>query len=82
MVETIKGVSATEEQIASWAEEAEVGCDAEVLRRRGRGRPRRGTAPSRVVTVRFTEQELAFIDAKAARLNKTRSELLREAVFV
>lgn len=77
----MKGTPVTEEQIAAWAEEAERGYDVEVLRKRGRGRPGRAAQPSRVVAVRFTDAELAIIDAKAASQDKTRSELLREAVL-
>lgn len=81
MAESMKGTPVTEEQIAAWAEEAERGYDVEILRKRGRGRPGRAAQPSRVVAVRFTDAELAIIDAKAASQDKTRSELLREAVL-
>ncbi len=37
--ETINGSPVTEEQIAAWSAEAEAGYDAEVLKKRGRGRP-------------------------------------------
>ena len=78
--ETIRGVPVTEEQIAAWAAEAEAGYDAEELKRRGRGRPGRGAAPSQVVAVRLTAEELAAIDARAEREHKTRSEAMREAL--
>lgn len=81
MAESMKGTPVTEEQIAAWAEEAERGYDVEILHKRGRGRPGRAAQPSRVVAVRFTDAELAIIDAKAASQDKTRSELLREAVL-
>ncbi|WP_353066020.1 CopG family transcriptional regulator [Arcanobacterium hippocoleae] len=81
MSETINGVPVTEDQITAWVDEAEHGYDVEVLRKRGRGRPGRAAQPSRVVAVRFTDDELAYIDAKAAKLAKTRSELLRESVL-
>lgn len=81
MTESIKGKPVTEDQIAAWVDEAERGYDVEMLRKRGRGRPGRAAQPSRVVAVRFTDDELAIIDAKAASQDKTRSELLREAVL-
>lgn len=78
--ETINGVAVTEEQIAEWADEAEAGYDVDALKRRGRGRPGRGAEPSQVVALRLTTEELATIDAAAARENKARSELIREAL--
>lgn len=78
--ETVDGVSVTEEQIASWAAEAEAGYDVQELKRRGRGRPGRGAEPSQVVTLRLTSTELAAIDARAARESKSRSEVIREAL--
>ncbi|WES63921.1 ribbon-helix-helix protein, CopG family [Microbacter sp. GSS18] len=78
--ETINGVPVTEEQIAAWAEEAEAGFDVEALKRRGRGRPGRGAEPAQVVALRLTSEELAALDARAAREHKTRSELIREAI--
>ncbi len=74
----IGGAPVTEEQIVAWAAEAEAGYDADELRRRGRGRPGRGAAPSRVVAVRLTAEELAALDARAEREHKTRSEAMRE----
>jgi hypothetical protein len=78
--ETINGVPVTEEQIAAWAAEAEAGYDVEALKKRGRGRPGRGAEPSQIVTLRLTSAELAVIDARAARENKSRSEVIREAL--
>ncbi|GAA1697323.1 hypothetical protein GCM10009808_13500 [Microbacterium sediminicola] len=78
--ETINGVPVTEKQIAAWAAEAEVGYDVEALKRRGRGRPGRGAEPAQVVALRLTADELAALDARAAREHKTRSELIREAI--
>lgn len=78
--ETINGVEVTEEQIAAWAIEAEAAPDIKGLKRRGRGRPGRGAEPSQVVALRLTVEELASIDAIAERENKTRSELIREAL--
>lgn len=78
--ETINGVPVTEERIAAWADEAAAGYDVEVLRKRGRGRPGRGAEPSQVVALRLTAEELAELDARAAREHKTRSELIRDAL--
>jgi predicted transcriptional regulator len=78
--ETINGVPVTEEQIAAWAAEAESGYDVQVLKRRGRGRPGRGAEPAQVVALRLTSEEIAALDARAAREHKTRSELIREAI--
>lgn len=78
--ETINGAQVTEEQIAAWAAEAERGFDVHALKRRGRGRPGRGAEPSQVVALRLTADELAAIDAAAAREHKTRSEAIREAL--
>ena len=78
--ETINGVRVTEEQIAAWAAEAESGYDVDALKRRGRGRPGRGAEPAQVVALRLTTDELAALDARAAREHKSRSELIREAI--
>lgn len=78
--ETINGVAVTEQQIATWAAEAETGYDVEALKKRGRGRPGRGAEPSQVVALRLTVDELAAIDARASRDGKTRSEVIREAL--
>ena len=78
--ETINGVPVTEEQISEWVAEAEVGYDIEALKKRGRGRPGRGAEPSQVVALRLTTDELAALDARAAREHKTRSELIRDAL--
>lgn len=78
--ERIDGRPVTEEQIAAWAAEAEAGYDPEVLKARGRGRPGRGAEPSQVVAVRLTSEELAALDARAAKEHKTRSDVVREAL--
>ena len=79
-VEKIDGVPVTEAQIAEWVAEAEVGYDVEALKRRERGRPGRGAEPAQVVAVRLTAEQLAKLDARAAREHKSRSELIREAI--
>lgn len=76
----MNGVPITEEQISEWVAEAEAGYDVETLKKRGRGRPGRGAEPSQVVALRLTAEELAELDALAAREHKTRSELIREAL--
>ena len=78
--ESINGLPVTEEQIAAWAAEAEAGYDVDALKKRGRGRPGRGTEPSQVVALRLTSDELADLDMRAARAHKTRSELIRDAL--
>lgn len=79
--ETVNGVPVTEAQIAAWAAaEAESGFDVDKLKERGRGRPGRGAEPSQVVALRLTPEELAAIDARAARESNTRSEAIREAL--
>lgn len=78
--ETMNGVPVTEEQIAAWAAEAEVGYDVAALKRRGRGRPGRGAEPSQVVALRLTTSELAVIDDRATKEGKSRSEVIREAI--
>ncbi|MDF9276242.1 ribbon-helix-helix domain-containing protein [Arthrobacter sp. EH-1B-1] len=78
--ETINGVPVSEDQIGKWAAEAEPGYDVEALKKRSRGRPGRGAEPSQVVALRLTSEELAAIDARAAKEGKTRSEVIREAL--
>lgn len=76
----MNGKPVTEEQIAVWAAEAEAGYDVEVLKRRGRGRPGRGSEPSQVVALRLTVDEIAALDARARREGKSRSEVIRDAL--
>lgn len=78
--ESVNGVPVAEKQIAAWALEAEAGYDVAKLKERGRGRPGRGAEPSQVVALRLTPDELAAIDARAAREHKTRSETIRDAL--
>jgi hypothetical protein len=70
----------SEEQIQRWADEAEAGYDVEELKRRGRGRPGRGTEPMQVVAVRLTADEVAALDEVAKRENLSRSEAIRRAL--
>ncbi len=70
----------SDEQINTWAEEAESGYDVATLKRSGRGRPGRGASPMQVVAVRLTSEELEALDAAAAKHEMTRSEAIRSAV--
>jgi len=70
----------TEEQIAQWAAEAEAGYDVDELKRRGRGRPGRGAAPTQIVAVRLTVEELDALDQAARRAQVSRSEAIRAAL--
>ena len=70
----------SEGQIQDWADEAETGYDVEQLRRRGRGRPRRGAEPMQVVAVRLTADELDALDAAAVKNHMSRSEAIRAAL--
>lgn len=78
---TIEGRPVTEAQIEAWAAEAERGFDIPALKKRGRGRPGRAASASQVISLRFTDAEIAAIDARAQRENVTRSELIRAAVM-
>ena len=66
----------SEAQIQAWVDEAEAGYDVEALKRRGRGRPQ----PMQVVAVRLSADEVAALDAIAARERVTRSEVIRRAL--
>ncbi|MDO5082907.1 ribbon-helix-helix protein, CopG family [Arachnia propionica] len=70
----------SEEQIQAWVAEAEAGYDVAELKRRGRGRPGRGAEPMQVVAVRLSMDEIAALDAIAARNHMSRSEALRQAL--
>jgi hypothetical protein len=70
----------SEDQIQSWADEAEAGYDVQELKRRGRGRPGRGTEPMQVVAVRLTAEEVAALDEVAEREHLSRSEAIRRAL--
>lgn len=73
-------VTFTQDQLDFWTAEAEAGYDVDELKKRGRGRPGRGAAPSHVVTVRLTADELARIDQAAQARQVSRSELMRQAL--
>lgn len=77
---TINGVPVTEEQIEKWADEAAAGFDVATLKKRGRGRPGRGSSAAQLIGLRLTPDELAALDEAAARRHLTRSEAIREAL--
>jgi len=78
--ETINGTAVSEEQIAAWSAGAEAGYDVATLKKRGRGRPGRGSEPSQVIALRLTADEISALDARAEREGKSRSEVIREAL--
>ena len=63
----------SEEQIQTWAAEADTGYDVAELKRRGRGRPGRGAEAMQVVTARLTAEELEAWDAAAEADDLSRS---------
>jgi len=73
-------VNASQEQLDAWVAEAEIGYDPELLKKRGRGRPGRGSAPAQVVAVRLAADELKALDDLATEKNVTRSEIIRQAI--
>lgn len=77
---TIGGKPITDEQIQAWANEAEAGYDYAALKRRSKGRPGRGAAPSQVIALRLTEEELAELDGRVKDAGTTRSDVIRTAL--
>lgn len=73
-------VKATDKQLDAWVAEAERGYNPQELKKRGRGRPGRGSEPAKVVAVRLTQEELTNLDRVAAKEKVTRSELIRRAI--
>lgn len=74
------GLELSEERIQELVAEAEAGYDLEVAKRRGRGRPGRGTEPMQVIAVRLTEEELSAVDELARRRGQSRSDTVRQAL--
>lgn len=74
----IDGVEITEEVIARLVKNAEDGFPRATFR--SPGRPARTDEPSKAVTVRLSESELAAVMARAEREHRTRSEAIREAL--
>lgn len=79
-METLNGEPVSEAQIQAWAEEAERGYDYASMKKRGRGRPGRGSRPTQVVALRLTEEELKVLDSRAEAEGKTRSSVIRDAL--
>jgi hypothetical protein len=77
-MEKIKGRPVSEEQVQTWADEAEAGYEVEQLRHRGR-KPV-GDGPGRVVPVRLDDSILAALDARAEHEHVSRSEAIRAAI--
>ncbi len=77
-METVKGTLVTEQDIDSWADEAEQGYDVDRLRRRGR-KPA-GDGPGQVVPVRLDKTLLAALAERAERDHLSRSAAIREAI--
>ena len=73
-------VKVTDKQLDAWVAEAERGYDPQELKKRGRGRPGRGSEPAKAVAVRLTQEELINLDRVAAKEKVTRSELIRRAI--
>lgn len=74
----IDGVEITEEVIARLVKNAENGFPGAVFRTPGR--PARTNEPSRAITVRLSESELAAVMARAEREHRTRSDAIRAAL--
>ena len=74
----IDGVEITEEVIARLVKNAEDKFPGATFR--SPGRPARTDEPSKAVTVRLSESELAAVMARAEREHRTRSEAIREAL--
>lgn len=77
-MESIKGAQVTDEDIQTWADEAEEGYDVARLRRRGR-KPM-GDGPAKVVPVRLDDDLLRTLDERADHDQVSRSEAIREAI--
>jgi hypothetical protein len=74
----IEGKKVTEADIERLAAEARRGYPVEELRKRGR-RPA-GNGPGKVVTVRLDSDLRQALEARAARDQKTDSEVIRDAL--
>ena len=78
---TVRGSAVSDEQIQAWADEAEAGYNLPELRKRRRGRPPVGSGPGQPVTVRFDEQTLTALRARAKEEGlANESEAIRAAV--
>lgn len=77
----LHGEPVSDEQIQTWADEAEAGYDLSRLPRPRRGRPPVGDGPGEVVPVRLDAATIAALTARAdAEGIATRSDAIRAAV--
>lgn len=74
----IDGVEITEEVIARLTKNAEEGFPGATFR--APGRPARTDEPSKAITVRLSESELAAVMARAEREHRSRSDAIRAAL--
>jgi hypothetical protein len=75
----VHGKPVSDEQVQTWADEAEAGYDVPTLRRRGR--PTAGYGPGTVVPVRLDARTLDALNERAkAEGMANRSEAIRAAV--
>jgi hypothetical protein len=79
---TRSGRVLTDADIVAMADEAERGYDVNVLlaRRRGRGRPMIGAAPSEVVPVRLDPALRQAVETRAEADGTTASDIIRQAL--
>lgn len=77
---TIAGEELTEDVIGELRREAEEGFDVDEMLDRRRGRPRIGSGPARVESVRLDPELRQALAERAAKENKTVSALIREAL--
>jgi len=77
-LDSINGTPVIEEQVQEWAEEAARGYD--VSRLKPRGRPRMGSEPAKVTTLRLEPSLDAALDARARQDHSSRSEVIRAAL--
>ncbi|MDP3972668.1 MAG: ribbon-helix-helix domain-containing protein [Candidatus Nanopelagicales bacterium] len=77
-MEKISGKTVTEQDIKTWADEAERGYDIDRLRKRGR-KPL-GHGPTHIVPVRIDGDLLAALTERADHDHVSRSEAIREAI--
>lgn len=75
----INGREVSDAQVQTWADEAEVGYDVDELKKRW-GRPPRAERASKVVPIRFSDDELAELMKRAASEGLDRSSAIRAAV--
>jgi hypothetical protein len=77
-MEKIGGKEVTEQDVQTWADEAEKGYNVDRLRKRGR-KPL-GDGPAQVVPVRIDDTLLEALAERAERDHVSRSEVIRAAI--